>query len=148
MLVSSLGGKCDKCVGLNMRFFNTAGPVNYKDHYCLPPLERFDLAEILMLLEQKKYFVLHAPRQVGKTSFLLALRDYLNKQGNYNCLYINVEAAQAAREKVNSVMAVILREIALRASGLLQDDFPESIRSQSLAENGYGATQHFANSVG
>ena len=122
-----------------MRFFNTAGPVRCKDHYCLPPLERFDLADILLLIEQQKYFILHAPRQVGKTSFLLALRDYLNEQEDYDCLYINVEAAQAAREKVNSVMATILREIALRASGLLQDSFPESIRSQSLAENGYGA---------
>jgi predicted AAA+ superfamily ATPase len=26
-----------------------------------------------MLIAQKKYFVLHAPRQTGKTSFLLAL---------------------------------------------------------------------------
>ncbi len=25
-----------------MRFFNTAGPVRCEDHYCVPPLERFD----------------------------------------------------------------------------------------------------------
>jgi hypothetical protein len=31
-----------------MRFFNTAGPVNPQDHYCLPPLERFHLREILV----------------------------------------------------------------------------------------------------
>jgi len=35
-----------------MRFFNTAGPVNPEDHYCLPPLERFDLSEILMLIDR------------------------------------------------------------------------------------------------
>lgn len=45
-----------------MRFFNTAGPVNCADHYCLPPLERFNLEEVLFLIAQKKYFVLHAPR--------------------------------------------------------------------------------------
>lgn len=45
-----------------MRYFNTAGPVNCADHYCLPPLERFDLAEVMTLIEQRKYFVLHAPR--------------------------------------------------------------------------------------
>jgi len=45
-----------------MRFFNTAGPVNCEDHYCLAPLERFDLADILSLIAEKKYFVLHAPR--------------------------------------------------------------------------------------
>ena len=50
-----------------MRFFNTAGPVRPDDHYCIPPLERFDLDEVLTLVRMKKYFVLHAPRQTGKT---------------------------------------------------------------------------------
>ncbi len=60
-----------------MKFFNTAGPVNRDDHYCLPPLERFDLEELLYLIDQKKYFVLHAPRQTGKTTCLLAHLDQL-----------------------------------------------------------------------
>ncbi len=81
-----------------MRFFNTAGPVNCEDHYCLPPLSRVNLDDILSLIGQKKYFVLHAPRQVGKTTLLLALRDYLNASGSYRCLYINVESAQAAQK--------------------------------------------------
>ena len=61
-----------------MRFFNTSGPVVAADHYCVPPLARLDLDEILTLVRQKRYFVLHAPRQTGKTSALLALRDLLN----------------------------------------------------------------------
>ena len=56
-----------------MRFFNTAGPVNRRKHYCIPPLERVELASLLSLIEQEKYFVLHAPRQTGKTSVLLGL---------------------------------------------------------------------------
>ena len=56
-----------------MRFFNTAGPVNSAIHYCLPPLERLDLPDVLLLIAQQKYFVLHAPRQTGKTTCLLAL---------------------------------------------------------------------------
>jgi hypothetical protein len=79
-----------------LRFFNTAGPVNCAYHYCLPPLERLDLPDILRLIQQQKYFVLHAPRQVGKTSFLLALTQYLNQGGQYTCVYVNVEAAQTA----------------------------------------------------
>ena len=81
-----------------MKFFNTAGPVNCEDHYCLPPLERFDLEELLSLIDQKKYFVLHAPRQTGKTSCLPALMKYLNEEGKYTCLYFNVETGQSARE--------------------------------------------------
>jgi len=91
-----------------MRYFNTAGPVRCDEHYCLPPLERFDLEEILLLIEQKKYFVLHAPRQTGKTSCLLALQEYLNNKGKYKALYVNVESAQGAREDVYRGIRAIL----------------------------------------
>ena len=80
-----------------MRFFNTAGPINTNDHYCIPPLTRFNLEQMMTLIQQKKYFVLHAPRQVGKTSYLLALTEYLNQQAEYRALYVNVEEAQAVR---------------------------------------------------
>ncbi|GAB6163624.1 hypothetical protein JCM12298_27840 [Desulfothermus naphthae] len=91
-----------------MRFFNTAGPVRCEDHYCLPPLERLDLEEVLMLIDQKKYFVLHAPRQTGKTTCLLALQEYLNKEDKYRALYVNVESAQGAREDVYRGIKAIL----------------------------------------
>ncbi len=86
-----------------MRFFNTTGPVDPADHYCVPPLERFDLDEVLGLVRTKKYFVLHAPRQTGKTSSLLALRDLLNGQG-YGCVYTTVETARTARDDVEEAM--------------------------------------------
>ena len=72
------------------RFFNTAGPNRVEDNYTIDPLTRIDLEDILMLIRQKKYFVLHAPRQTGKTSCLLALRDYLNEKGDYIAVYANV----------------------------------------------------------
>ena len=72
------------------KFFNTAGPVNPEDHYCLPLEDRLDVGEILSLIDQKKYFILHAPRQTGKTSSLLALMNLLNKAGKYRALYVNV----------------------------------------------------------
>ena len=56
-----------------MRFFNATGPVVPADHYCIPPLERLNLQEVLGLVRDKRYFVLHVPRQTGKTSALLAL---------------------------------------------------------------------------
>jgi hypothetical protein len=99
-----------------MRFFNTAGPVKCDKHYCLPPLSRFDLPEILTLIGQEKYFVLHAPRQSGKTSCMLTLQDYLNVSGDYRSLYVNVEAAQAAREDATNGVHSIVTEIAKRAN--------------------------------
>jgi predicted AAA+ superfamily ATPase len=77
-----------------MRFFNTVGPVTPIDHSCLPPLSRFNLEEVLALIAQKRYFVLHAPRQTGKTSCLPALTKYLNETGQYRALYANVETGQ------------------------------------------------------
>ncbi len=86
------------------RFFNTAGPNNPEDSYTINPLTRFDLDDILQLIRQKKYFVLHAPRQTGKTSCMLALRDYLNKEGDYVAVYANIEAGQASRNDKATVM--------------------------------------------
>jgi hypothetical protein len=42
--------------------FNTAGPQIPHMHYTLDPLQRVDLPEILSLIEQQRYFLLHAPR--------------------------------------------------------------------------------------
>ena len=95
-----------------MLFFNTTGPVKQKDHYCLSPLERFDLKEMEMLFAQEKYFVLHAPRQTGKTTCMLALANYINKKNDYKCLYCNVEAAQGAREDIYKGIKTILAEMA------------------------------------
>ena len=85
------------------RFFNTSGPVAPADRYCIPPLERFDLNEVLRLIRAKRYFVLYAPRQTGKTSALLALRDLLNGSGEYRCLYVNVEVGQSARSEFSTL---------------------------------------------
>ena len=123
-----------------MRFFNTEGPVVASRHYCIPPLERIDLDELLELIRQQRYFVLHAPRQTGKTSALLALRDLLNggAAGEYRCVYVNVEAAQAAREDVGRAMRVILG--ALGDSALLEGDrFLDEHWPDLLARFGEGA---------
>ena len=69
-----------------MRFFNTTGPVVAADHYCVPPLARLDPDELLRLVRDKRYFVLHAPRQTGKTSALLALRESAAGRGFPVCV--------------------------------------------------------------
>ena len=84
------------------RFFNTTGPVVPVRHYSIPPLERFDLDEVLRLIREDRYFVLYAPRQTGKTSALLALRDLLNQVGAHRCVYANVETGQTARGDVGA----------------------------------------------
>ncbi|MEA3385018.1 MAG: ATP-binding protein [Thermodesulfobacteriota bacterium] len=121
-----------------MRFFNTAGPVNCEEHYCINPLCRFDLEEMLLLIDQKKYFVLHAPRQTGKTTCMLALMKYLNNRNDYTCLYCNVESAQAAREDVEQGINDILRELATSARIHLNDSFIEESLPRLLQKRAYG----------
>ena len=122
-----------------MRFFNTAGPVRCEKHYCLPPLTRFDLTQILTLIDQEKYFVLHAPRQTGKTTCLLALMDYLNREGKYRCLYVNVEMGQAAREDVCEGQRAILSQMASMEQIFLNDHFLTEIWKDVLEKSGPNA---------
>ena len=121
-----------------MRFFNTTGPIRAAKHYCIPPLDRLNLTEVLRLIRDEKYFVLHAPRQTGKTSALLALRDLLNAKGDYRCVYVNVEGGQALREDVEQVIRTLLGGLASRAR-LVGDEFLDGVWFELLAQYGAGA---------
>ena len=119
-----------------MRTFNIAGPVVAEDHYQVPPLERLNRDEVLELIQLKRYFVLHAPRQSGKTSALLALVDELNGSGAYRCVCVNVERGQSAREDVAAAMRAILNAIARKADTTLGDRFPAEIWPEVLERAG------------
>ena len=120
-----------------MRFFNTEGPVRPDDHYAIAPLDRADVDEFLGLIRAKRYFVLHAPRQTGKTSALIALRDLLNsgEVGHFRCVNVNVEVAQVARDDTARGIRAILGSLADSAM-LLGDDYPAGVWLDVLADMG------------
>ena len=122
-----------------MRFFNTEGPVDCARHYCLPPLSRLDMDDVAALIAQQKYFLLHAPRQTGKTTCLLALADYLNERGDYHAVYANIEAAQAWRENVAEGMATAVTYIANFAADRIGDPYAVPIMQEVLATSTPGA---------
>lgn len=109
------------------RFFNTAGPQT-PDSYTIDPLSRLDFDEVLMMIRQQRYFVLHAPRQTGKTSCMLALRDYLNKEGDYIAVYANVEGGQGSRNDAQSVVKSTIDTLAEQFRGVVGNDVPLQIR--------------------
>jgi hypothetical protein len=80
------------------RFFNTAGPCDPGKHFMLPPERR--LPAVARLIEREPYFVVHAPRQVGKTTALRALAPELTAAGERIALLASCEAAQAAGSNV------------------------------------------------
>lgn len=71
------------------KWFNTAGPCQGDIHYMLPPLGR--LPNLTQLIERRGYFVIHAPRQVGKTTAMLALAQQLTTSGNYTAIMVSAE---------------------------------------------------------
>lgn len=109
--------------GRVMRRFNTEGPVEPSRHYCIPPLDRINLSEVLALIRQERCFAMHAPRQSGKTSTLLALRDRLNSEGGFRCVYASFEAGATARDDVERAMRFVLAELAAQARRTLGDNF-------------------------
>jgi len=71
------------------RWFNIAGPCKAHQHYMLPPGDR--LPNLKRLIAQESYFVIHAPRQTGKTSTMMALAQDLTASGNYTAVMVSAE---------------------------------------------------------
>ena len=88
------------------RFFNTTGPCNPIDHYMLPPQERLIGAQLNRYIENKLYWVLHAPRQTGKTTFLLAWMREINASGQALVCYVSVETCQGVTDPVQAMPAL------------------------------------------
>jgi hypothetical protein len=118
------------------KYFNTAGPAQESLHYILDPLRRVNYEEITELIDQRKYFVLHAPRQTGKTTSLLAMVKHINEEGRYHCVYVNVETAQTARNDVPRAMRAIMRSLGEGIKWTLGDEKPLADVSALLEETG------------
>ena len=82
----------------DIRFFNTTGPCNPDDHYMLPPEARLVGAQLNRYIRDKLYWVLHAPRQVGKTTFLQSWAREINAGGEAVACYVSVEDCQGMTE--------------------------------------------------
>lgn len=90
------------------RWFNTAGPCQDDIHYMLPPTRRLPTLE--RLIAQRSYFVLHAPRQVGKTTAMLALAQQLTASGQYTAALVSVEAGAPFGQDIAAAEQAILNE--------------------------------------
>jgi hypothetical protein len=87
------------------RRFNTAGPCLAEFHYMLPPERR--LPEVRDLVEARGYFVVHAPRQVGKTTTLRALATELTAEGRFGAALLTMETGAAFRDPGPAEAAIL-----------------------------------------
>jgi hypothetical protein len=91
------------------RRFNTAGPCEPALHYMIPAERR--LPEAPGLVEQGGSFVVHAPRQTGKTTALRALAQQLTASGRYAALHFSCEIGEAAGDDFGEAQRAILSRI-------------------------------------
>ncbi|HEX8700380.1 MAG TPA: ATP-binding protein [Myxococcaceae bacterium] len=72
----------------------------------LPAMRR--LPQVRRLIDQESYFVVHAPRQVGKTTALLSLARELTAEGQYVAVLVSMEVGAAFAEDVGAAEAAML----------------------------------------
>ncbi|XXY21740.1 AAA family ATPase [Sorangium sp. So ce216] len=91
------------------RRFNTTGPCRPDLHYMIPADSR--LPEAPGLVEQMGYFVVHAPRQTGKTTALRAVAERLTASCRHAAVLFSCEEGSAAGDDYGSAQRAILREL-------------------------------------
>ncbi len=111
------------------RWFNTAGPCKADIHYMLPPTVR--LPNLERLIAQQSYFVIHAPRQTGKTTAMLALAQQLTEGGSYNAVMVSAEVGAPFSNDPETAELAILD--AWRASSVL--DLPNDLHPPENWDN-------------
>jgi hypothetical protein len=115
-----------------MRWFNTAGPCRPEEHYMLRPGDR--LGEVQALVERKAYFVVHAPRQTGKTTAFLALARELTASGRYTSALLSLETGAWVRDDPGRAEVPILDDW----RGALEWQLPPELLPQAWSEAGAG----------
>jgi len=99
-------------------YFNTAGACIPGEHYMLSPEPRF--RRVMRLVDERKYFTLHAGRQTGKSTSARWLVDQYNAGNRYRALWLDI---QTAREQPDLTAA--FRTILTKVELVLQMYWPE-----------------------
>ncbi len=90
----------------------------------IDPAERWENVE--QLVDEERYFILHAPRQTGKTTNMMTLAKKINREGKYIALYANIEGGQAFRNQVEKVNKLIIQNFAFEARLHLPSEYRPS----------------------
>jgi Cdc6-like AAA superfamily ATPase len=72
----------------------------------LPPSDRLVGAQLHRYIKDQLYWVLHAPRQTGKTTFLKSWMDEINAGGEAVASYVSVERCQGVTEPERAMPAI------------------------------------------
>ncbi|GGK62308.1 hypothetical protein Sme01_04280 [Sphaerisporangium melleum] len=97
----------------------------------LPPTER--LPQARELIEMDRYFVVHAPRQTGKTTMLRTLASELTAEGDIAALMFSCEETKVAGDDFTAAESILLGSIreAAERSGWPEELMPPDSWPQS-----------------
>ncbi len=118
------------------RWFNTAGPCKADIHYMLPTGDR--LPQLKRLIAQQSYFVIHAPRQTGKTSAMLTLAQELTASGDYTAVMVSVEVGSAFPDQPDIAERAILKAWSNAAEVWLPEELQPPSWSECVPGQGIG----------
>ncbi|MFG6097876.1 ATP-binding protein [Leptothoe sp. ISB3NOV94-8A] len=118
------------------RWFNTTGPCVQTKHYTLTTA-RWSMPGLKRLIDQENYFVLHAPRQIGKTTAMLALAKQLTDSGQYAALVVSAELGAPFSDDPGAMELALLNSWRGNANMYLPTDcqpppWPESTAGQRI----------------
>ncbi len=109
------------------KFFNTTGLCKPEEHYMVDPFRGL-----------RQYFLLHAPRQTGKTTTLHALAHRLNEEGKYTAVVSSLEAAGYQSITVEAANQVFIRGLYNKAQYFLpEQEWPPNWENYPEGENSF-----------
>ncbi|MBD2490768.1 ATP-binding protein [Aulosira sp. FACHB-615] len=114
------------------RWFNIAGPCKDDIHYMLSPTIR--LPDLEELIRQRSYFVVHAPRQTGKTTAMLALAQQLTATGRYAAVMVSAEVGSAFNHDPSAAELAILGTW----RNTIEDNLPPELQPPAWVYNAPG----------
>ncbi len=101
----------------------------------LPPADRIIGADLDRLLENQLYWVLHAPRQTGKTTFLMSWMREINSKADAIACYVSVETAQGIPETERAMPNICKAvESFARNAGFESPKFDSAVPESMLKE--------------
>ncbi len=95
------------------RWFNIAGPCVPGKHYMIAASAR--LPEVPGLVAREDYFVVHAPRQTGKTTTLRAIAAELTASGKYAAVKLSLQSGAAFGDDIGGATRAILAKASREA---------------------------------
>ncbi len=91
-----------------MKKFCIAGPIDPERHYFIP--QRLNRERLDTLINDQEYFLLHAPRQSGKTTAIIEYIKYVNSGNTDKALYLTCEPAHIAKNNIERTVYWILEQ--------------------------------------